>query len=184
MTALRSGRVSELLQTERAFPLLLALDEAHDLVVPEDVPGRRPHGGVRGGRDVDPGGLRLRAAEVAVKEQVVIVVVGVVVAEGDVDVGGYHGPLAGGGDLLLLLEGGADVQVALDGELDDEEDAEDLASFWCERMMSGAVAKGNGEEREIEEVVAGVDKVSVSVVDMVNGCRALECARYMRGPVL
>uniref|UniRef100_A0A8H7TP21 Uncharacterized protein n=1 Tax=Bionectria ochroleuca TaxID=29856 RepID=A0A8H7TP21_BIOOC len=159
MAALRSGRVSELLQTERAFPLLLALDEAHDLVVPEDVPGRRPHGGVRGGRDVDPGGLRLRAAEVAVKEQVVIVVVGVVVAEGDVDVGGYHGPLAGGGDLLLLLEGGADVQVALDGELDDEEDAEDLVP----RAVGGVgdvagedVAEG---EEALGELVVGAAEV-------------------------
>lgn len=67
----RSRRVLELLQTQRALPLLRALDEAHDLVVAQVEPRLRSRRRVRGGGQVDP--ARLGSAAAKLRQQQVAV---------------------------------------------------------------------------------------------------------------
>lgn len=174
--ALCCRRVLHLLEAEGAFALLGTLDVAHCLGVGQVEARRGRDGRVGGEGQVDPALLGSAGAQLR-EEEVAVCRVRVCVVEGDVDCASGRGgvALAAAG----RRDGRPDVEVALDGELDDEQHAEDLVAPAVGGVGHGAREDVPQGQEALRELVVGAVEVEEGQGHGLDGRR-----RCQRGQVV
>ncbi|KGQ12657.1 hypothetical protein BBAD15_g1593 [Beauveria bassiana D1-5] len=180
----RRRGILELLKTQRAFPLLRALDEAHDFCIREVEPWVSRRGRVRRPRQVHAASLRPASAELRQQQVAIGSAISIVMVEGDVEGAVKRGAFArgrcgGGGDGGERLP---DVGVALDGELHDEQHAEHLVARAVGRV--GDVPRKDVPQREhpLRKLVVGAAEIKQRERDGLHG-RGARQARQVRRDV-